>query len=377
MINTNKSASIKTNPLVQIENISKQYHGTSSKAVDNINLDIYEGELFSLLGPSGCGKSTIMRMLAGFETPTSGRILINGIDMTSIPPYERPVNIMFQSYALFPHMNVRQNIAFGLKQEKLSKEEISSRVEQALEMFRIADYAERKPNQLSGGQQQRVALARSVVKRPKLLLLDEPLGALDRKTREHAQMELIKVQNLLGITFIIVTHDQEEAMSMSNRIGIMNSGKILQIGTPEDIYENPNSRFVADFIGSMNSFKGTVSSKRDDKGFISIAAKDNDQEIRVFSKDDINIDQEVWVGVRPEEIKISDNSDDDNCNKINGKILDIAFLGNQIIYHVVLASEKIVHVSVPTTAKNKNESLTVGSQAILSWHYDDGVLLVN
>jgi putrescine transport system ATP-binding protein len=316
-----------------------------------------------------------MRMLAGFETPTSGRILINGIDMTSIPPYERPVNIMFQSYALFPHMNVKQNIAFGLMQENLSKEEINNRVDQALEMFRIADYAERKPTQLSGGQQQRVALARSVVKRPKLLLLDEPLGALDRKTREHAQMELIKVQNLLGITFIIVTHDQEEAMSMSNRIGIMNSGKILQIGTPEEIYENPNSRFVADFIGSMNSFNGTVSSKRDDKGFISITAKDNDQELRVFTKDDVNIDQEVWVGVRPEEIKISDQNNDENCNKINGKILDIAFLGNQIIYHVILTSEKIVHVSVPTTAKNKNEGLMVGSEAVLSWHYDDGVLL--
>lgn len=361
-------------PFVVLENISKQFDGNDSKTVDNISLNIYEGELFALLGPSGCGKTTLMRMLAGFERPTTGKITINGIDMTDVPPYARPVNIMFQSYALFPHMSVEQNIAFGLKQENLAKEEIWKRVEEALDMVKMTDFAHRKPRQLSGGQQQRVALARSLVKRPKLLLLDEPLGALDRKIREHTQMELINIQTMLGITFVMVTHDQEEAMSMANRIAVMESGHLRQVGTPEEIYESPNSRFVADFIGSINMFKGKVV-MGGVTGFELVRSRETDTDIRVQYKGDVDAHSVVWVAVRPEEMEISTTPAPPNENQIEGVIIDIAFLGDVIIYHVKLASGKIVNVSNPTSARNKSADLVVGGKVYVSWYDTDGVLL--
>ncbi|HXS32090.1 MAG TPA: ABC transporter ATP-binding protein, partial [Steroidobacteraceae bacterium] len=243
-------------PYVRIEGVTKRFGDFT--AVDNVSLSIFKGEIFCLLGGSGCGKSTLLRMLAGFEPLTSGSIFLDGQDMAGIPPYERPVNMMFQSYALFPHMTVQKNIAFGLEQERLPKAEIAARVEAILDIVKLGEFAHRKPHQLSGGQRQRVALARSLVKRPKLLLLDEPLGALDKKLREHTQFELINIQEQLGVTFIVVTHDQEEAMTLASRIAVMNRGQIVQTGTPTEIYEFPSSKFVADFIGSVNMFEGRL-----------------------------------------------------------------------------------------------------------------------
>ncbi len=253
---SNRGAIRTPSPISRSTNITKRFGDFT--AVNNVSLKIYQGEIFCLLGGSGCGKSTLLRMLAGFETPTSGSILLDGQDMADIPPYQRPVNMMFQSYALFPHMTVEKNVAFGLEQERLPKGEIAARVEEILGIVKLGEFAKRKPHQLSGGQRQRVALARALVKRPKLLLLDEPLGALDKKLREHTQFELINIQEQLGVTFIVVTHDQEEAMTLASRIGVMNRGEIVQIGTPTEIYEFPSTRFVADFIGSVNMFEGQL-----------------------------------------------------------------------------------------------------------------------
>ena len=243
-------------PFLQIKNIVKQFDDVF--AVDDVSLDVQQGEIFALLGSSGCGKSTLLRMLAGFETPSAGQILLAGQDIVGLAPYERPINMMFQSYALFPHLSVWDNIAFGLKRDRMPKDAIAERVDQMLDLVQLKAYAKRKPHQLSGGQQQRVALARSLAKRPKLLLLDEPLGALDAKLRERTQLELVDIIEQVGVTCVMVTHDQEEAMTMATRIGVMSEGKILQIGQPADIYETPNCRFVADFIGSVNLFMGTV-----------------------------------------------------------------------------------------------------------------------
>src|SRR5215470_1828730 len=243
-------------PFIRIDSVTKKFGDFT--AVDNVSIDIVKGEIFCLLGGSGSGKTTLLRMLAGFETPTSGKIYIDGQDMSQIPPYDRPVNMMFQSYALFPHMTVEKNVAFGLEQERLGRDEVRRRVGEILEIVKMTPYLARKPHQLSGGQRQRVALARALVKRPKLLLLDEPLAALDRKLREHTQFELVNIQEQLGVTFMVVTHDQEEAMTLSTRMGVMNHGQIVQVGTPTDIYEFPATRFVADFIGSVNMFEGRL-----------------------------------------------------------------------------------------------------------------------
>jgi putrescine transport system ATP-binding protein len=244
-------------PLIRFERITKRFGDFT--AIEDVSLDIYEREFFALLGPSGCGKTTLMRMLAGFENPTEGRILLDGDDISSIPPHKRPVNMMFQSYALFPHMSVADNIAFGLKQDSLPKGEIAARVDEMLSLVKLEPFAKRKPDQLSGGQRQRVALARSVAKRPKVLLLDEPLGALDKKLREETQFELMDLQEKLGMTFLIVTHDQEEAMTVADRIAVMNDGTFEQIAPPSVIYEEPKSRYVAGFIGDINILEGTVS----------------------------------------------------------------------------------------------------------------------
>lgn len=364
----------KPDAIIRIENISKKFKANDYKTVDNISLDILRGESFSLLGPSGCGKTTLMRMIAGFETPDSGKIFIDGIDMTDVPPYQRPVNMMFQSYALFPHMDIWHNVAFGLKQEGLPKSEIKSRVDEALQMVSMHEFSYRKPWEISGGQQQRVALARSLIKRPKVLLLDEPLGALDRQTSEKTQVELINIQRLLDITFLVVTHDQEEAMSMSDRMAVMKDGKLQQIGTPKEIYEYPNSRFVANFVGSINVFHGFVSDNSK-KNRLTISSNEIESPMFVNSYEKLNMGGEAWVAVRPEEMGIYIEPDDDSHNHAEGVIVDIAFLGNQIIYHVKLMSGKIVHVSLPTSARAKNPLLDYGSKVYVSWDKTDGVLL--
>src|SRR6267142_6158427 len=288
-------------PYVQVDGICKSFG--DFKAVNDVSLKIYKGEIFCLLGASGCGKTTLLRMLGGFETPSSGRIFIDGEDMTGVPPYERPVNMMFQSYALFPHMTVEQNVAFGLKQDGVPKAEISDRVATMLELVKLGGLGKRKPHQLSGGQKQRVALARSLVKRPKLLLLDEPLGALDKKLREHTQFELVSLQDKLGVTFVVVTHDQEEAMTLSSRMGVMDHGQIVQVGTPTDISEFPATRFVADFIGSVNMFEGKLI--EDEPDFVRIRCGDLGGIVYVSHGISSAPDATVWVAVRPEKINIS------------------------------------------------------------------------
>src|SRR6478735_5159330 len=317
-------------PYVRIERVTKKFG--DFVAVDDVSLDIYQKEIFCLLGGSGCGKTTLLRMLAGFEDPTSGRISIDGVDMTGIPPYERPVNMMFQSYALFPHMTVEQNVAFGLKQDGLPKAEIASRVVDMLDLVKLGQFAKRKPHQLSGGQRQRVALARSLVKRPKLLLLDEPLGALDRKLREHTQFELLSIQERLGVTFVVVTHDQEEAMTLASRIGVMNRGEIVQIGTPRQIYEFPSSRFVADFIGSVNLFDGRMT--EDEPDYVRVACPD--LPVPVFIDHGLSAppNAQLWVAIRPEKIALVREQPAATDNFARGTVAEIAYMGDLSIYVV-------------------------------------------
>ncbi|HEU4693739.1 MAG TPA: ABC transporter ATP-binding protein, partial [Vicinamibacterales bacterium] len=285
-------------PYVRLEKLTKKFG--DFVAVDDVSLNIYRGEIFCLLGGSGSGKTTLLRMMAGFERPTEGRIWIDGTDVTATPPYERPVNMMFQSYALFPHMNVQKNVAFGLRQDKVSRSEIDDRVAEILKLVRMEQFGERKPHQLSGGQRQRVALARALVKRPKLLLLDEPLAALDKKLREHTQFELLNIQDRLGVTFVVVTHDQEEAMTLASRIGVMNHGEIVQIGTPTDIYEYPGSRFVADFIGSVNLFEGRI--VEDEPNYVRVTSDELGGTFHVGHGVSAAPDATVWVALRPEKI---------------------------------------------------------------------------
>ena len=362
--------------LVTISNIVKKFPGQSDNAVDNINLSIEKGDLFVLVGPSGCGKTTLLRMIAGFETPTSGTILLDNQDITELPPYERPINMMFQSYALFPHMNVEQNIAFGLLQEKdISKNEIKARVEESLEMVNMEAFAHRNPDQLSGGQKQRVALARCLVKRPKLLLLDEPLGALDRQTRENTKIELIKIQYLLDTTFIMVTHDQEDAMTLADKMAVMKDGKVLQMGTAEDIYEFPDSRFVAEFVDSINIFKGLIVKLKNSKGFVGIKIEESNEVIMARSKEHLNLGQIIWLGIRPEEVGIDIKPAPKNENQVVGKIIDYAFLGDKIVYHVELKNKKNIHVTVPTSERMRNPKFTPGRKVYISWYYPDGVVL--
>jgi len=329
------------------------------------------------VGPSGCGKTTLLRMIAGFETPTSGTILLDNQDITELPPYERPINMMFQSYALFPHMNVEQNITFGLLQEKdISKNEIKARVEESLDMVNMSAFAYRNPDQLSGGQKQRVALARCLVKRPKVLLLDEPIGALDRQTRESTKIELIKIQYLLDTTFILVTHDQEDAMTLADKMAVMKDGKVLQIGTAEDIYEFPDSRFVAEFVDSINIFKGLVVKLKNNDGFVGIKIEESNEIIMARSKDHLNLGQIIWLGIRPEEVGIDIKPAPKNENQVVGKIIDYAFLGHKIVYHVELKNKKNIHVTVPTSERTKNPNFTPGREVYISWYYPDGVVLI-
>jgi putrescine transport system ATP-binding protein len=357
---------------VRIENVTKKFGDFA--AVDSVSLDVYRGEIFCLLGGSGSGKTTLLRMLAGFETPTAGKIYIDGQDMSTIPPYERRVNMMFQSYALFPHMTVEKNVAFGLEQEKLGRQEIKSRVGEILEIVKMSSFLARKPHQLSGGQRQRVALARALVKRPKLLLLDEPLAALDRKLRENTQFELINIQKRLGVTFIVVTHDQEEAMTLSSRMGVMNHGKIAQVGTPAAIYESPATKFVADFIGSVNMFEGRV--LNEGSGSLRIQSEELGCVVAVDRSVNCARGATVWTAVRPEKINISRDPEQGSPeNVVRGTVKEIAYMGDVSIYHVQIDSGKIVRVTLPNIMRDAEHRITRDETVYLSWHGSSPVVL--
>ena len=366
-------------PYVRIEHVTKRFGDTA--AVEDVSLEVYRGEIFCLLGGSGSGKTTLLRMLAGFETPTSGHIYIDGNDIGAIPPYERPVNMMFQSYALFPHMSVTKNVAFGLEQERLSRQEIAARVADMLELVKMTPYGHRKPHQLSGGQRQRVALARALVKRPKLLLLDEPLAALDRKLREHTQFELVNIQQRLGVTFIVVTHDQQEAMTLASRMGVMNQGRIAQIGTPAEIYESPATRFVADFIGSVNLFEGQVLDAG--SAAVRIRCAELGAVLRVARCPDVASGATVWTAIRPEKIQLeraatappSTGVAEDSANRARGTVKEIAYLGNSSVYLVQLESGKSVRVTLPNALRSAEQRIGRDESVELSWHDTSPVVL--
>lgn len=360
-------------PFIQIKNITKKFGEFT--AVDNVSLDIFENELFCLLGGSGSGKSTLLRMLAGFETPTSGQILIDGVDMSDIDPWNRPINMMFQSYALFPHMSVFNNIAFGLKRDNVPKKEINTRVNEMLKMMQIEQFSSRKPEQLSGGQRQRVALARALIKRPKLLLLDEPLGALDKKLREETQFELINIQDKLGVTFVVVTHDQEEAMTLATRIGVMGNGVITQVDEPRDVYEYPSTRFVAEFVGTINIFEGRVI--EDDVDSVKIESKEAGCQLFVNHRINCAPKQKVAVAIRPEKIKVSRKKPNLEYNCLYGQIIDIAYMGNLSIFRIKLPRGKIVRVTLPNLVRENTNPLTWDDMVYLSWDNDSSVVLVS
>ncbi|HUL45946.1 MAG TPA: ABC transporter ATP-binding protein [Steroidobacteraceae bacterium] len=361
---------------VRISDVSKKFGDFT--AVDHVSLDIRRGEIFCLLGGSGSGKTTLLRMLAGFETPTTGRIEIDGQDLSHVPPYERPVNMMFQSYALFPHMSVEKNVAFGLEQEHLGRDAIRRQVGEILEIVKMSGYGARKPHQLSGGQRQRVALARALVKRPKLLLLDEPLAALDKKLREHTQFELLNIQQRLGVTFIVVTHDQEEAMTLGTRLGVMNHGCIVQVGTPSDIYESPASRFVADFIGSVNLFEGRVLANGAEG--LCITSAGLGCTVRAERAAASEHGATVWTAIRPEKIQIArapagGAAGAHDENRVAGTVKEIAYMGDMSIYLVRLDSGSMLRVTLPNVLRGAERPIAREERVWLSWHGSSPVVL--
>ncbi|MBT8459593.1 MAG: ABC transporter ATP-binding protein [Boseongicola sp.] len=357
-------------PLIKINGVTKRFGDFT--AIDNISLEIYPQEFFALLGPSGCGKTTLMRMLAGFETPTSGVISIDGQDMSTVPPNKRAVNMMFQSYALFPHLSVWENIAFGLRRDGLDKEKIAARVEEMLKLVQLGKFAKRKPHQISGGQRQRVALARSLAKAPKLLLLDEPLGALDKKLRQETQFELMDIQEKTGTTFVIVTHDQEEAMTVASRVAVMDHGQLIQVETPEVIYEQPNSVYVADFIGDVNLIEGSVSGL--DSGAELAWAEGRDPLIGQPGAS-LSKGQSASFAIRPEKIAISAEEPQDRRNRVQGKILDIGYLGNLSTYHVELPDGPIIKCEVGNRSRIERRDFTWEDEVWLSWSDTAGLVL--
>jgi putrescine transport system ATP-binding protein len=361
-------------PFIRLQSVSK--HFGPFTAVDSVDLDIYKGELFSLLGGSGCGKTTLLRMLAGFETPSSGSIFIDGIDMTNVPPYERPVNMMFQSYALFPHMTVEKNVAYGLHRDGIDKQQIKKRVDEMLAMVELTQFSKRKPHQLSGGQKQRVALARSLVKQPKVLLLDEPLAALDKRLRENTQFELMNIQDQLGVTFIVVTHDQEEAMTLSTRIAMMDAGRFMQVGTPTEIYEFPESRLVANFIGSANMFEGRVSENGPDH--VVVECKQPQCEFYIDHGFSIQEGTRVWAAVRPEKIRVSRTPPESSKpNQMKGIIEDIGYLGKLSTYRVRVSDDTVIEITSPNLSRPKDGSLLLDweDEIYLSWDASSVVVL--
>ena len=361
---------------LSIRGLVKDFDGY--KAVNNISLDIAKGEIFALLGSSGCGKSTLLRMLAGFETPTSGSIVLNGRDLSTMPPYERPMNMMFQSYALFPHLTVWDNIAFGLRRAKMARDDIAAQVEAMLKLVQLGKFAQRKPHQLSGGQQQRVALARSLAKKPQLLLLDEPLGALDKKLREEPQIELVNIIENVGVTCVMVTHDQEEAMTMASRLAVMSEGRFLQVGAPGDIYETPATRFVADFIGNVNLMEGTLSDDQVDHVIIDCADCQHYVGHGITGTEGMA----VTVALRPEKIRIGrellppqDGEPEGGLNRVQGTVKDLSYFGSFTVYHLALASGMVLKISASNTERHRADSLTWGDVAWASWSPDAHVVL--
>ncbi len=358
--------------LVSIQDVSKQFDGVT--AVDHVSLDILKGELFAILGSSGCGKTTLLRMLAGFEQPTSGRILIDGVDMTEVPPYERPVNLMFQSYALFPHMTVEQNIAYGLKKERLPAARIGERVKEMLALVKLEALARRKPEKLSGGEKQRVALARALVKRPKLLLLDEPLAALDRKLREHTQFELANLQYQLGTTFVVVTHDQDEAMTLASRIAVMSEGRIAQVGTPGEVYEFPANRYVAGFVGNINLIDGSVTNAG--SGRLTLRCDALGAELSVLSDEALAAGSAACIAVRPEKITISrEPPQSQDRNVLKGTVWDLAYFGDQSLYRVRLQSGAVLQVSAQNLRRSASLTVEWDDEVYLSWDISSTILL--
>ncbi len=358
-------------PLISFKNVTKKFG--EFVAIDDLTLDIYEKEFFALLGPSGCGKTTMMRMLAGFENATSGTMELSGQDIGHVPPNKRAVNMMFQSYALFPHLSVWENIAFGLKRDKQSKDVIAARVDEMLKLTRLEKFAQRKPHQISGGQRQRVALARSLAKAPKLLLLDEPLGALDKKLRQETQFELMDIQETTGTTFVIVTHDQEEAMTVASRVAVMDEGRIIQVSTPAAIYEYPNSVYVADFIGEVNIIKAKVNPAGRNQFHLDWA--EGQAPILAASDLSFSVGQTAHLAIRPEKIAISSDKPADTPNAVKGKVLDIAYLGNLSTYHVELPGGHIIKAQTANTRRLARRNITWEDPVWISWSATAGVLL--
>src|SRR6267143_883690 len=359
-------------PQIVIESINKTFGAFT--AVDSVNLRIYKGEMFALVGASGCGKTTLLRMLAGFASPSTGRILIDDVDMTKVPPHERPVNMMFQSYALFPHMTVEENVGYGLRRMTLDKPVKAKRIQEALEMVQLAPLAKRKPHQLSGGQRQRVALARALIRRPKVLLLDEPLSALDKKLREQTQFELMNIQYQVGITFIVVTHDQDEAMALSSRIAVMDRGAVVQVGTPAQIYEFPTSRFVADFMGTTNLFEGTVSSCA--PGLITVRCAEIGGELMVDDEGHFSVGQRVWVALRPEKVRLGKQPvSAARVNQLRGTVWELGYLGNHSVYQIKTATGKLVTVFAQNERRTSEAAIDWSDEVFVSWGADAAVLL--
>ena len=359
-------------PQILIDGVGKTFG--ASTAVDNVNLAIFKGEMFALVGASGCGKTTLLRMLAGFADPSSGRICIDGVDMSTIPPHERPVNMMFQSYALFPHMTVESNVGYGLRRLPIEAAAKRQRVQEALDMVQLGALATRKPHQLSGGQRQRVALARALIRRPKVLLLDEPLSALDKKLREQTQFELMDLQKKVGITFIVVTHDQDEAMALATRIAVMDRGQVVQVGTPAEIYEFPCSRFVADFVGTTNLFEGTVSAC--EPGLITVACAEAGGDLLVDDEGRFTVGQRVWVALRPEKVRLGKQPVSAvRVNQLRGTVWELGYLGNRSTYRIRTATGKLVTVFAQNERRTSEAAIDWSDEVFVSWTADAAVLL--
>jgi spermidine/putrescine ABC transporter ATP-binding subunit len=369
-------------PIISFKNVVKRFG--SMTAVDNVSLDIMPGEFFALLGPSGCGKTTLLRMLAGFEVPSEGQVFIDGQDMGATPPNRRPVNMVFQSYAVFPHMTVADNVAYGLKIDGAPRKEIAERVQTALDLVQLGHLAARKPDQLSGGQRQRVALARALIKKPKVLLLDEPLSALDAKLREAMRFELSQLQQKVGITFIMVTHDQDEALAIASRIAVMNKGSIGQLGTPSDLYEFPASRFVADFIGSVNMFEGRIVKDASDEAIVACPdlAPHN---IHLPHSAPGNLDTPVWIAIRPEKLNLHKDTGTPpavpECpaahNVAQGQIKEISYLGDTSVFHVEMPNGKLIRISRPNRSRYDQDHYGWGEKVWVSWAGSSPVVLLS